>query len=147
MRLLALGLALMLIGCASTTLESQNIASYQIGAERTANIGEPLLVDQKGTIETVKEWVGIINSPNGWALKTNYSPDYLRRELVYSGKSGQTIEIAYREFRGGLAAQPFHQSLKYDLSSSNEIRFQNFDLEIIQADNQTIRYRVLSDHH
>jgi hypothetical protein len=89
--------------------------------------------------------VGLLNSPNGYAVREQYSADYLRRELLYSGRSGSTVEITYREFRGGMAAQPFYQNLKYDLSASSQIRFQNFAIDVIAADNQSIRYKIVSD--
>ena len=69
-------------------------------------------------VEKVKTWVGLLNSPDGWKIEKRYSEDFYRKELIYSGRSGNTIEISYREFRGGLAAQAFYQNIKYDLSES-----------------------------
>jgi hypothetical protein len=116
-----------------------------VGSVATATIGEAFLVDQDGSIKTVKSWVGILNSPDGWKIDKRYSDDFIRRELLYSGRSGSTIEISYREYRGGLAATAFSQALKYDLSASSVIRFQRFVIEVITADNQSITYKVVSD--
>ena len=69
----------------------------------------------------------------------------MRRELIYSGVSGNTIEISYREYRGGYAAPAFYQSVKYDLSESRTVRFQNFQIEILSATNQGISWRLLRD--
>jgi len=132
-------------GCASTVLERKTFKSYSVGTQATASIGIPFLVDQDGTVEKVKTWVGILNSPNGWKIEKRYSEDFVRKELIYSGRSGNTIEISYREFRGGLAAPAFYQNVKYDLSESRLVTFQNFRIEIIDADNQSITYRVISD--
>lgn len=132
-------------GCASTVLERKTFKGYTVGKELTAPIGVPFLVDQDGTVETVKTWVGLLYSPNGWKIEQRYSADFVRKELIYSGKSGNTIEISYREFRGGLAAPAFYQNLKYDLSESKKITFQNFQIEIINAGNQSITYRVVRD--
>src|SRR5262245_48226208 len=96
-----LSLLLSLAGCASTVLEKQTYKSYTLGRVTTATIGDAFLVDQNGSIEKVKTWVGIINSPDGWKTEERYSRDFVRKELLYSGRSGQTIEVAYREFRGG----------------------------------------------
>lgn len=131
--------------CASTVLERKTFKGYTIGKELTAPIGVPFLVDQDGTVETVKTWVGLLYSPNGWKIEQRYSADFVRKELIYSGKSGNTIEISYREFRGGLAAPAFYQNLKYDLLESKKITFQNFQIEIINAGNQSITYRVVRD--
>jgi hypothetical protein len=134
-----------LAGCATTTLESQTYKSYSIGVLKNATIGDAFIVDQDGTVSTVKRWVGVLNSPDGWQITNVYSPDYVKKELIYGGKSGSTIEVTYREFRGGYAAPAFYQNLKYDLNSSSTIRFQNFTIQIQQADNQTIVYSVLGD--
>jgi hypothetical protein len=137
--------AIALSGCASTTLNKVQYSSYRLGVEQTSTIGAPFIVDQKGQVATVRQWVGLLNSSNGYAVREQYSADYLRRELLYSGRSGSTVEITYREFRGGMAAQPFYQNLKYDLSASSQIRFQNFAIDVIAADNQSIRYKIVSD--
>ncbi len=134
-----------LLGCATTSLERKTFKSYSVGSEASATIGEAFLVDQNGSVEKVKTWVGIINSPDGWKVEERYSQDFIRKELLYSGKSGTTIEVSYREFRGGFAAPAFFQNLKYDLTESKIIRFQRFSIEVLQADNQTIKYRILSD--
>lgn len=132
-------------GCASTTIESKTYKSYAVGQTKTATIGEAFLVDQAGSISTVRRWVGILNSPDGWQDSKVYSEDYIRRELLYSGRSADTIKVGYREYRGGMAAQAFYQNLEYDLSTSKTITFQKFTLEVLAATNQVITYRVVSD--
>ena len=69
----------------------------------------------------------------------------LRVGVIYGGRSGRTIEVSYREFRGGLAAPAFSQNLKYDLATSKVIRFQKFQIDVQKADNQSITYMILSD--
>jgi len=137
--------AVFLCGCATTTLESKAFKSYTVGRTATATIGEPFLIDQGGKVEKVKTWVGILNSPNGWKVEDRYSVDFIRKELIYAGKSGSTIDISYREFRGGLAAPAFFQSVRYDLTESPIVRFQKFQIQIDSASNQSITYRVLKD--
>ena len=143
--IMALSVLIAAYGCATTTLERKSFRSYSVGQVATATIGEAFLVDQDGSVQNVKTWVGILNSPDGWRVEERYSRDYFRKELLYTGRSGSTIEVSYREFRGGLAAPAFFQSLKYDLSESRVIRFQRFTIEVIRADNQTITYKILSD--
>ena len=138
-------LACSLYGCASTTIRNETFKSYSVGETKTVTVGDAFLTNQDGSVRTFKHWVGIMNSSDGWQTSTEYSTDYRKRELLYGGKSGSTIEVSYREFRGGLAAPAFTQNLKYDLSESKIVRFQNFQLEILQADNQTITYRILKD--
>ncbi len=133
------------IGCTSTVLKSSAFKTYSVGETVNANIGSPFLVAQTGTVQTVRRWVGVLNSPDGWGTTDFYSPDYIKKELVYSGKSGDTIDISYREYRGDLAAQAFYQSLSYDLSESTEVSFQNFRFRINSATNSAISVTILSD--
>ncbi|MEP4888485.1 MAG: hypothetical protein ABJV04_00540 [Aliiglaciecola sp.] len=132
-------------GCASRVIKSESFKTYTVGQTVNSNIGSPFLVAQTGTVQTVRSWVGILNSPDGWESKDVYSTDYLKKELVYSGKSGSIIEVSYREYRGGMAAPAFFQSLKYDLSGSKEISFQNFLFEVENADNSSISITILRD--
>ena len=107
--------------------------------------GGVLLSVRGGTIEKVRRWVGILNSPDGWQEDTRVSPDYVNKELIYSGVSGTTIEISYREYCAGMAAPAFFQSLKYDLKDSKVITFQNFRFDVLGATNSGMTARLLSD--
>lgn len=86
-----------------------------------------------------------MNAPDGWRVSKVYSQDRIRKELIYSGRSRNTIEVSYREFRGGLAAPAFFQNLKYDLDQSNILRFQQFTIEVVSATNESIAYKVIGD--
>ncbi len=144
-RAIAIAASVFASGCATQTLENHTYKTYSVGKTATATIGEPFLVDQDGSVRKVKRWVGILNSPDGWAVENRYSENYVRKELIYSGKSGNTIEVSYREYRGGLAAPAFFQNLKYDLNESNIVRFQRFRIEVQNATNQTFTYKILND--
>lgn len=70
------------------------------------------------------------------------------RELLYNGRSGSTIRFLYREYAatsgGSAVARPaFSQELTYDLNESPIIGFQSVRVEVLEASNTTIRYRVL----
>jgi hypothetical protein len=145
MRFLILAVAVLLAGCAPQTLQSVPTQSYVVGQRIGAAPGGILMSSQSGSLRTVRRWVGIANSPDGWETATANDSSYVRKELIYSGISGSTIEIGYREFRGGLAAPAFYQAAKYDLSASKVISFQNFRFEVDSADNNGLKGRLLSD--
>jgi hypothetical protein len=134
-----------LVGCATSTLQSKTFKSYRVGETKTATIGDAFLTDQNGSVSTVREWVGVLNSPDGWRVSQRASQDFVRKELLYSGKSANTIKVSYREFRGGFAAPAFSQNLEYDLNESKTINFQKFTLEVLSATNQAITYKVVKD--
>lgn len=68
-----------------------------------------------------------------------------KRELVYTGKSGNTISILYREYMNDMARPAFTQQLSYDLSDGNTIGFKDARFEVIKATNTGIEYRVLKN--
>lgn len=77
-------------------------------------------------------------------MKVFHKEGTRRRELVYGGRSGDTIKVLYREFRGQLAAEAYFQELSYDLSESNTIRFRGMVIEVKEATNSLIRFTVRS---
>ncbi|HEV2532829.1 hypothetical protein [Phenylobacterium sp.] len=67
-----------------------------------------------------------------------------RQELIYNGRSGDTIKFLYREFAGDLARPPFSQDVQYDLKDSKIIGFKGVRVEVLDATNTHLSYRVLS---
>lgn len=71
-------------------------------------------------------------------------PPEFRRELIYSGVSGSTLSLSYREFSEDMARPAFTQDLKYDLNQGAVIGYKGARFEVIKADNVSLRYRVLA---
>lgn len=67
-----------------------------------------------------------------------------RRTLIYSGRVGDKLRIAYREFSNNVARGAFSNDVEYDLSESNIIGYAGAQLEIIEATNIQIRYKVIT---
>jgi len=79
-------------------------------------------------------------------MKYNGKPiSNLRKELLYGGISQNVIQINYREYSEGYARQPFYQDLKYDLSKSKTIAFQDIIIEIDTADQQKITFKIIRE--
>lgn len=71
--------------------------------------------------------------------------DGMRYELIYTGCIGDNITMVYREYTADDMARPaFSQNLSYSIKQ-RRIRFQNLSIEIISADNEKIKFKVLSD--
>ncbi len=70
-------------------------------------------------------------------------------ELVYGGRSGTEIAMTYREYyagrRGTFARPAFYQELKYDLAGSERVVFRAIEMEILEASNSGVKFRVLRD--
>jgi len=77
--------------------------------------------------------------------KPSLSDRDLQQTLIYSGRVGDRIRIGYRESSGTMARPAFSNEAEYDLSTSKEIAYRGARLRVIEADNQKIRYVVLSN--
>jgi hypothetical protein len=72
------------------------------------------------------------------------SPSY-SQTLIYTGKVGNKVRFAYREFSNSMARPAFSTEVEYDLDDSNVLGYQNAKIEVISATNTTITYKVLSN--
>ena len=70
---------------------------------------------------------------------------YFKQEFIYNGKVGSGIKFIYREFVDNTARPAFTQDLQYDLSEGNIVGFKGLRIEIINASNTKIDYKVLSN--
>jgi hypothetical protein len=75
---------------------------------------------------------------------TDLEKPNFRQELIYNGRSGDTIKILYREHSGDLLRAPFSQDVQYDLKEGSTIGFKGARIEVINATNIKILYRVLN---
>ena len=71
--------------------------------------------------------------------------DSFQQTLLYNGRVGNKINIAYRESSGNLARPAFSNAVEYDIAESKTIGYKGARLEIIEATNELIRYRVLEN--
>ncbi|WKZ32962.1 MAG: hypothetical protein QY316_00720 [Thermodesulfobacteriota bacterium] len=77
-------------------------------------------------------------------LSKVYEKGSFKSELLYNGKSGDTIKVSYREYKDDLARPSFYQDISYDLSESTEIGFKKMKIEVLKATNSSIEYIVKS---
>jgi hypothetical protein len=78
--------------------------------------------------------------------KEETSSDSKGYELLYEGIAGDVIKLAYREYTDNFARPAFQQDLSYTLRppGPTEITFRGVRIEVLAADNNRIRYRVVS---
>ena len=77
--------------------------------------------------------------------QTVQTRDSFQQTLIYNGRIGNKINIGYREFAGDMARPAFSNSVEYDLSESATIGYQGALLEVLEATNRDITYRVISN--
>ena len=68
-----------------------------------------------------------------------------KQKFIYNGRVDNAVKFIYREFDEGVNRSTFQQDLQYDLSESNIIGFKELRLEVIEATNQNITYKVLNN--
>lgn len=79
-------------------------------------------------------------------IKLNMSAESdFQQTLLYNGRVGKKINIGYRESSNSVARPAFNNDVEYDLSESNVIGYKGARLEVLEATNQSIRYKVLSN--
>lgn len=79
-------------------------------------------------------------------VKTKYSIaslDSFQQILIYSGKVGEKINVGYREFSNDFARPAFNNDVEYDLSESTIIGYKGCKIEVIEATNELIKYKVI----
>jgi hypothetical protein len=72
-------------------------------------------------------------------------PNSFQQTLIYSGKVGSKLKIGYREFSADFARPAFNNDVDYDLSESNVIGYKGARLEIVEATNEYIKYKVIKN--
>ncbi len=69
-----------------------------------------------------------------------------KSELIYLGRADNVISLRYLDYTNDLGKPSYTQELKYtlDAKTPTEIAFRDARLRILQADNEGIRYDILS---
>jgi hypothetical protein len=67
-----------------------------------------------------------------------------QQTLLYNGKIGNKVTLAYREFAGNSVRPASSNEVTYDLSESMILGYKGVRIEVIKATNADITYKVLS---
>ena len=97
--------------------------------------------------EARRNWAKLIKEvPFVIGGETGAVAEGFRHELLYQGIAGSVVNLLYREYLNDLVRPAFQQALSYTLSPSGptEVSFRGTKLRIHSADNNSIKYEVLS---
>ena len=75
-------------------------------------------------------------------MRPTWSRDQIQRTLVYGGKSGSKIKLGYREIWKNVTRPSGDVFVEFDLADSKVVEFKGARIEVMEATNQRIRYRV-----
>lgn len=68
-----------------------------------------------------------------------------RQELIYNGRVGSSVKFLYRELVDDLLRTAFTQEIQYDWEEGQTIGFKGARVELLEATNTKLKYRVLSN--
>lgn len=77
-------------------------------------------------------------------VKPTSSSGSFQRRLVYQGKAGNTIKFSYREYSNSLTNPALDEQVDHNLSESSLLEYKGARIEVIEATDDLVRYRVLS---
>lgn len=85
-----------------------------------------------------------LNVPYSLITQPKETNTNFKQEFIYNGRVNNSLKFIYREFNGDLARPSFTQEVQYDFNQSNIIGFKNLSIEILNATNQEIEYKVIT---
>lgn len=132
--LCSLILLAVITGCSVTP--ATTMREPAIGTVATTGIGDAMYVYKK----TPQVFVDYMN-----AKSTNQTNGF-QQEIVYSGLAKSELKILYREYVNDMARASFFQDAVYEYSppASTTIKFKGAVLEVLDASNTEIKYKVIS---
>lgn len=74
---------------------------------------------------------------------TNLDKPYFVKLLIYNGKREDTVKFLYKETSKDRI--PYTQNIEYDLADGNIIGFNGMEIEILEATNTNLAYRMLKN--
>lgn len=66
-----------------------------------------------------------------------------QQELLYNGKVGNSVKFMYRELSNDVMRPAFSQEIQYDLNESKTIGFKGVRIEVVEATNTYLKYKIL----
>ncbi|EBA00430.1 hypothetical protein [Marinobacter sp. ELB17] len=133
---LMLGAVLAVTSLAGCSIMPETISrDPEKGTVSTAGVGEAIYTyDKKGKV--------FVDYMNG---KSTNQTDSVKQEIIYSGLSKGELKITYREYMNDYARASFFQDATYDYSpqASTMISFKGAQVEILDANNTQVKYKVL----
>ena len=123
---------ILLEGCGTSKIVNQK--DYDLGMPKTVTVGSTMLS---------------YYSAKSQIFNSNLLDKGTKQELVYTGKSGNTIKIDYSQYYiydgEWYIEDGFPLHLEYDLSSGDLITCKYYRIRILSSDNNEIKFIVIND--
>lgn len=157
---MGLGAYVITPGYFAKTGDDANYYYYSIGGVKSAGQVQRSsnFVDAAKSVSISKDGgrlcvINSLNTPNCIGINTNSilqtsvdlpTQESSKKVLIYKGKKDGKLVIGYREFSSIVDKDLISNEVEYDLSESNKVNYKGAVLEIIEANSQSIKYKVLN---
>lgn len=93
-----------------------------------------------------------LNAPAKYVISPSdpvIGEDSFKYTALYQGKTGDSIKISFREFKNDMARPAFTQDIDYQINESGEtvIGFKGLRIQVLEATNIELTYKVLKDYN
>ena len=136
--------AVQLVSC--TAYIPFSYKGYETGVVYTTSVGSTMLFRESGLKKSVERKDSTADED---PLTSNTIQQGYRYELVYAGINHNVIQVLYREyvvrFRQTFFEPAFSQIFQYDINENKTITFQRYKIEIIDANSEFVKFKLISD--
>ena len=70
---------------------------------------------------------------------------YFKAEFIYRGVRGNAAYISYREYSNYKGKPAYSAELEHDINRSDPIVFRSLNIQVLEANNESIRFKILED--
>lgn len=135
---------IVLIGCSALSSKKvQRSKNYSLKTEKQAIIHTPMIIFEDIRYVIGRRVEGVPESREYWKATEYPKKGSRREELIYKGRSGDTIHILYR--KEDFEWPALYKDLAFDMGTSDIIVVNNFRIKVLDASNNAIRFIVLQD--
>ncbi len=127
------------------TTRTAHSKSYTINVDEQSTTGVPMITSGHTTYGTATGKHELTEEQDNWKSYEYETANSYREELVYKGRSGNTINFLYKKYKKVLSHPSSSEDLAFNLESSDTIEFNNYRIKILNATKDYIRFRVISD--
>lgn len=130
-------------GCSSTS-EKHFDEKFPLGGSVTVTQGHIIASNLKGDTETRRNWVGIMNSEDGWGPGyIEFSDDFMETKLYYLGAQEPNFFLMYREYRMGNEQPSVNQVEDFDWNESPYAALGDFYVKLDNIDGKQATFSLL----
>lgn len=138
----AMVLIFLLSGCTSTAHKVFNEKSYTLGAPISVVSGQAIADELDGEVDSKRNWVGIMNSKDGWSgAWLTFSKDFLEKKLYFLGFDPPNLYLMMRRFEQGSDKPSYEDIQAFNLEASGFVRMGDYHLEVDVEENPPGKYR------